>query len=93
MFQACDGISVPLGEADRVSWTNLAILKRNNASAIELLVPGICLRLIYVNLRLAVALRYLAILLLVNPRRHFLAIIELGDLLSARFSKKFQKKW
>ena len=27
-----------------------------------------------------------------NPRFHFLTILELEDLLSARFSKKFQKK-
>ena len=41
-------------------------------------------------LRLSIALRYLAI---VESRRHFLKIIVLGYLLSARFSKNFQKKY
>jgi len=45
MFQACGVISVPLGEADGASLKNFAICKRDNASAIELLVPGICLKL------------------------------------------------
>ena len=39
------GGSVPLGEVDRENWKNLAICKRDNASMIDLLVPGICLTL------------------------------------------------
>jgi len=45
MFQACRGISVPLGEVDGVSMKNFAICKQDNASAIDLLVQGICLTL------------------------------------------------